>query len=310
VTSRRTAANAVLLCASLLATEGRAEKLQLYVMPDTQTWAANQGGGTLETWRSVADALCRERERFAMVLHTGDMVDTPRLRPEQWRNALSAMQRLDACRMPYAIAFGNHDFDDYPSPRGEMAATGDRSWSALRAQLAHQPIEKSPTGRTGLHPLAPGWSLLAMDFRPTGSEQRWIESALSRRAGDRFVLLHHDCVNLHGIASTWCREFLERHPEIRAAISGHWLGEQRDGWQRVARASGPPLIALYQNYQHIPELAAWGAVVELDPISGGLCVWSENLLNGALTHPAASWRGVGHVRAGPPRTCFEGAGPR
>lgn len=302
--------SALLLCASFLATAAGAEKLQLYVMPDTQTWAANQDGGTLATWRSVADALCRQRARFRMVLHTGDMVDAPRLQPEQWSNALSVMQRLDACRMPYAIAFGNHDFDDYPSPKGEMAATGDRSWSALLAKLAHQPAEKSPSGRSGLYPLAPGWFVLGMDFRPTGTEQRWIDAALARRAGARFVLLHHDCVNTRGMASAWCTKFLEENPEIRVAISGHWLGEERDAWQRVPRANGQPLLALYQNYQHIPDLAAWGAVVELDPVSGGLCVWSENLLSEAITHPAASWGPVGNVRAGPPRTCFQGAGPR
>jgi hypothetical protein len=145
-------------------------------MPDTQSWAANHGGRTLETWRSVADALCRQRARFAMVLHTGDMVGSPRLQPERWSN-----------------------------------------------------------------------------------------------------------------------------------VAGHWLGQQREAWQRVLRREGPPLIALHQNHPHLPDLAAWGVVVELDPASGAVCVWSENLLRGNITHPAASWQQVGQVRAELPRRCFGGA---
>src|SRR5262245_63756907 len=97
-------------------------------MPDTQTWTWNQGGGSLAAWRSVAEALCRERQRFATVLHTGDMVDQPRTRPAQWETALSVMKLLDGCGMPYAIAFGNHDYDNYPPPGGDQNASGDARW--------------------------------------------------------------------------------------------------------------------------------------------------------------------------------------
>jgi hypothetical protein len=307
VTIRRSTASALLLCTSLLATGARAEKLQLYVMPDTQSWAANQGGGTLETWRAVADALCRQRERFAMVLHTGDMVDTPRLEPKQWSNALSAMQRLDACRMPYAIAFGNHDFDDYPSPKGELAATGDRDWRQLLEKLAFRPQQTSASGRSALFPLVPGWFVLALDFEAAPAELAWARSEFARRPDARFLLLDHQCVSTKGVARDWCQKLFEEQPQIRVAVAGHWLGQQREAWQRVPRRAGPPLIALYQNYQHVPDLAAWGVVVELDAASGAVCVWSENLLRGEVTHPAASSREAGQVRAGLPRRCFDGA---
>jgi hypothetical protein len=300
-------AAALLLCA-LLGAAPAGGKLQLYVMPDTQSWAWNQGGGTLATWRSVADALCRQRERFAMVLHTGDMVDTPRVRPAEWRNALSVMQRLDACRMPYAIAFGNHDYDNHPPPRG-VNAQGDQGWQALRSQLAHRPEETAPSGRSALFPLAPGWFVLTLDFRPSGADRKWAAAEIGRRSGARFVLLHHDCVQRSGInlQREWCRSLLDAHPQIRVAVSGHWLGRVRDGWLEVPRPQAPKLIALYQNYQHVPDLAAWGVVVELDPASGALCVWSENLLTGDIGHPAATARGVGSVSPGNPRRCFDGS---
>jgi len=277
-------------------------------MPDTQSWAWNQGGTTLETWRSIAKALCRERKRFAMVLHTGDLVDQHRLRPFEWKNALSVMQELDACRMPYAIAFGNHDFDNYPAAQNVPLA-GDRGWRQVLAQLAHRPAETGPSGRSALHPLAPGWFVVTADFTPSRADRDWLAGVIEKHRDARFVLLNHHCVKAVGPAAgrafEWCRQLVGRNPEIRIAVSGHWLGATRDGWKEVPRANGPPLVALYQNYQHIPELAAWGVVIELDPASGAVCVWSENLIDGAVTHPATSSPELGKIAAAPAKRCFE-----
>jgi hypothetical protein len=286
-------------------------KLQLYVMPDTQSWAWNQGGNTLETWRSVAQELCRQRERFAMVLHTGDLVDRPR-RPVEWENALAVMRRLDACRMPYAIAFGNHDYDNYPSPPNVPPA-GDRGWRRVLEQLAHQPVETGPTGRSALHPLAAGWFVVTADFVASRADLDWISAAIARRPEARFVLLNHHCVNAKGLVPgpsfEWCRKLVEENPRIAVAVSGHWLGARREGWTQSQRANGRGLVALYQNYQHVPDLAAWGVVIELDPASGAACVWSENLLSGAVGHPEASAPEVGWVGPSPARRCFDaGAG--
>jgi hypothetical protein len=285
-------------------------KLQLYVMPDTQSWAWNQGGSTLETWRSVAQALCRQRERFAMVLHTGDLVDQHRLRPVEWSNALSVMKELDACAMPYAVAFGNHDFDNYPAAQNVPLA-GDRGWHQLIAQLAHRPAETGPSGRSALYPLAPGWFVVTADLVPARADLDWIAGVISERRPARFVLLNHHCVNTTGVfpgpAFAWCQQLVAQHPEIRIAVSGHWLGARRDGWNEVPRARGPALVALYQNYQHVPDLAAWGVVIELEPASGASCVWSENLLTGAVRHPDATSEAVGWVGASPERSCFAGS---
>lgn len=301
----RGAALGLLLAASLpaLAAAGEA-KLQLYVMPDTQAWAWNQGGTTLEAWRAVAKALCRQRERFALVLHTGDLVDNPR--PVEWSNALSVMRELDACRLPYAVAFGNHDFDNYPAPE----PAGDRAWQELRAQLASQPLERGPSGRSALHPLGAGWFVLTADFMPSRADLDWIEQAVRARPGARFVLLNHQCADATGLfagpALAWCRELLARAPAIRSVVSGHWLGARRESWKQVRREGAPPVIALYQNYQHVPALAPWGVVIELEPSSGDLCVWSENLLDGATRHPDATSEAVGWVGASSDRTCFSG----
>jgi hypothetical protein len=278
-------------------------------MPDTQSWAWNQGGTTLETWRSVVEELCRQRSRFAMVLHTGDLVDEHQRRPVEWTHALSVMRELDACRMPYAIAFGNHDFDNYPAAQNVRPA-GDRGWRQVMAQLAHRPLEAGPSGRSGLHPLAEGWFVLTAELSAGRPEFAWIDSVIEARPGARFVFLNHGCVNASGIAGDACRQLFERHPEIRIAVSGHWLGAKRDAWQEVPRPGAPALVALYQNYQHVPELAAWGVVIELDPASGASCVWSGNLLTGEVGRPAASSPQLGKIAVGPSKRCFDGsAGP-
>jgi hypothetical protein len=86
------------------------------------------------------------------------------------------------------------------------------------------------------------------------------------------------------------------------------------GFRAIVAASSSQvlrwLVTLFQNYQHVPDLAAFGVVVELEPASGALCVWSENLLSGAVTHPAASSQLVGAVAAGPARQCFDASGAK
>jgi hypothetical protein len=283
-----------------------AGRLQLYVMPDTQSWAWNQGATTLETWRSVAKALCRQRERFALVLHTGDLVDEHRLRPFEWSNALAVLRELDACRMPYAIAFGNHDFDNYPAPK-EVRLQGDTGWRGVMEQLAHQPLAASPSRRNALHPLADGWFVLAGDLSAGKAELAWLARAIEARPNARFLFLSHACVKSTGITPGGCQKFFERQPGIRVAVSGHWLGAARDGWREVPRENGRPLVALYQNYQHVPALAAWGVVIELEPGSGALCVWGENLLSGEVGRPAASAPQLGRIAAGPAKRCFGGS---
>lgn len=242
-----------------------------------------------------------------MVLHTGDLVDHPEL-PAEWRNALSVMKQLDACQMPYAIAFGNHDFDNY-SPAPDVVLQGDRSWQALVAQLAFQPVARAPSGRTALYPLAPGWFVLSVDFMASRSDLDWIAATIAEHRDAAFVLLNHHCVNAAGLVPgesfAWCRKLIDEHPQIRIAVSGHWLGSARDGWHSVAMPKGRKLTTLFQNYQHVPDLAAWGVVLELQPESGALCVWSENLLTGAVTHPAASSSLIPAVAAGPLHHCFD-----
>jgi hypothetical protein len=272
-------------------------------MPDTQSWSWDQDGTTLATWRAVTRELCQQRSRFAMVLHTGDLVDHPD-RPGEWRNALSVMKQLDACQMPHAIAIGNHDFDNHPPPP-DVLLQGDRAWKAVMAQLDQRPLAAAPSGRTALYPLVPGWFVLAADFVWSAADRRWLDAEIAARSDARFVLLNHHCVKANGIAFEWCRQLFEQHPQIRIAVSGHWLGEARDAWLAVPRANGRKLVTLFQNYQHVPDLAAWGVVLELEPASGSLCVWSENLLTGAVTHPAASSQLVGAIAASPPRQCFD-----
>src|SRR5262245_42553796 len=302
---------ALLLASLVLAASPRADAkaqgpVRFYVMADTQSWARNLGGTTLATWRAVAQAICRQRDRFAMVLHTGDLVNDSRQGVE-WDNAVSVLHELDACGMPWAIAFGNRDFDDYT---GDVNAPlhGDLRWRAALNKLAHRPLQVGPSGRTALHDLAPGWFVLVADYIPSQADLDWMSAAIGARRQARFVLLSHTCVSPSGlIAGDWCERLLERHPEIRIAVSGHWIGPAREVWTEIPRKNADPVVLLFQNYQHVPELAAFGVVVELDSRSGEVCVWSEDVLRGAVGHPAVASSPAGPVTAGGAKRCFAGA---
>ncbi len=97
----------------------------VFVMPDTQGYASDQqaskGGG--EHLKLFTEYVCRNRTAWTepgtgkvmpilAVLALGDMV-TDGSRASEWNRVDAAFDRLDAedCRVPYVVAFGNHDRD-------------------------------------------------------------------------------------------------------------------------------------------------------------------------------------------------------
>lgn len=84
--------------------------MSLIVVPDTQLLAFADPDHlvTLANWITTNAASLK----IAAVLHTGDQVDTMGDATE-WNNAEVLFDMLDAANVPYLMAIGNHDYDDW-----------------------------------------------------------------------------------------------------------------------------------------------------------------------------------------------------
>ncbi|MGE9313885.1 metallophosphoesterase [Niabella sp. CJ426] len=97
------------------------EYASIAVLPDTQYYTALRHGGTMSMFQNQVDWLVKnyQKEKIAYVIHLGDITDHNA--PVEWERAASAMYRLDATKVPYGLAVGNHD----QTPNGTPSAGSD-----------------------------------------------------------------------------------------------------------------------------------------------------------------------------------------
>ena len=112
--------NGILLASVVLrpASAESQSNFTLVVLPDTQKYAANRGGGTPEIFIAQTQWIAEKRDalNIVYVAHLGDCVNHAD-REEEWVHADTAFRKLEGSRpIPYGIAVGNHDKYIYRSP--------------------------------------------------------------------------------------------------------------------------------------------------------------------------------------------------
>lgn len=97
------------------------EYAAIAVLPDTQYYTALRYGGKMAMFQNQIDWLLKnyKKEKIAYIIHLGDITDHNA--PVEWERARSQMYRLDAIKVPYGLAVGNHD----QTPNGTASAGSD-----------------------------------------------------------------------------------------------------------------------------------------------------------------------------------------
>jgi len=265
----------------------------VYVETDTQTLSTGGHGG-LRTWKAIHSAVCDHEPPIRAVLHVGDLVDQPV--DGQYRTAEYAFEdRLDGCGVALHAAVGNHDYD---TPDGIHPLQGLTRWFAWRAARPAQPERQQMTAQPSIFvsPLAAGWWVASLPNLWSAAEEAWLRNEIARLPPDAPVLfLHHSCAQPSG--GQWktgrmCTALLEALPRIRAVVSGHWLGPDRETFSMETLPSGREVISIYGNYQHTRKvedggLSRWGLLIELDPTSHTLSVKPYDPVTGKHSYTAA-----------------------
>ena len=126
--------NGILLASVVLrpASAESQSNFTLVVLPDTQKYAANRGGGTPEIFIAQTQWIAEKRDalNIVYVAHLGDCVNHAD-REEEWVHADTAFRKLEGSRpIPYGIAVGNHDKYIYRSPPFSSTASTSRPLSS------------------------------------------------------------------------------------------------------------------------------------------------------------------------------------
>lgn len=170
-------------CGDLPRTEG---STTVAVLPDTERYSDDFPHFFEAQTRWIAK---NHKERnIAYVVHLGDI--TQHNAPAEWEVARRCFSMLDA-RVPYALAPGNHDYDDN-APKHDTSRLSEyfpvekmREWPTFGGVFKEDRLENSyHLARIGSR----DWIILVLEIGPRDEVVAWANSVLERHA-DRLALL-------------------------------------------------------------------------------------------------------------------------
>jgi hypothetical protein len=246
-----------------------ASSTTLVVLPDTQFYAC----GFPQIFEQQAQWILDHRgeRRIALVLHTGDVVDSDV--EGQWQVAAESMHRLDG-KVPYLIATGNHDLAlSRDSLVSQYFQPAQLSSGAFRVEARDDARVDNSFGIVELG--GQRWLALGLEFAPRDAVVEWAKAVLDAHFDLPTVLFTHAYLyddnnrydrsiqpgqpyhpdgygytpeqGVNDGADLWTK-LVEPHENVKLVLSGHVIPE---GTARsiATRASGTHVHQVLANYQ-------------------------------------------------------------
>lgn len=218
------------------------------IIPDTQILSFQHPEIFDKLARWIVDN--REAQQIRMVLHLGDVVHHGASKEEEFRNAGSALARIDEAGIPMLIVPGNHDYDNMLRENRSLdmfnayfgpARYAGKSWfggtfEPGKAENAYATLD------------ADGHKLLfvALEFGPRDEVLAWTDGLLERYADHKAIMITHCYMFLDGSRN---KPGDAHNPKTYPGASGANDGE--DMWNKCFRKHGN-VIAIYSGHQ-IPD---------------------------------------------------------
>jgi len=180
-----------LFCANLPAQDLPGQEFTIIALPDTQIVSQDYPEIFARQTQWIANHA--ETMNIRMVLGLGDIVNDAES-IAQWQNADAAIRTLDG-QVPYALAIGNHDYDN-ERPSSRSAVNYNQYFG--RARYAAYPWYKGSFSDTGNENFwteftANGltYLVLVLEFHPRDAVLDWARAVLEANAGKPVVLVTH-----------------------------------------------------------------------------------------------------------------------
>lgn len=188
-----------------------------------------------------------------MVLHMGDVVNRPFLSEEyQWHAADAAFDVIEDADLPYAITWGNHDYDNetnnrllyeryFPKQR-LMDSAGDLWGDSKGIDDAYYLTEQH-----GAKVM-----VLTVGFFLDDADLAWAAKAIQDHPDYSVILVTHEYTGTGGLAggnATKIRDTLVApHPNVKLVLSGHVTGVNL----HYEEMAGHPVYSVLTDYQGMP----------------------------------------------------------
>ena len=227
------------------ATTAAAETYVVVVMPDTQNYSGHADNQAIFSQQTAWIAENIESENIVFVTQLGDVVghmrNTRTVVPidEQWPFADSAFRAIDG-KVPYSVAYGNHDYDQFPPPATGATTRDAQVWFGAARYADYDWFGgASPDGGSFYQVFQLGdieIVHLALRFRPDEADLNWAKNVLEQHPGTPAILSTHSYLQDAGTARggrgeiaagrTAAGEFIWQHlvndsDQVFMTIAGH-----------------------------------------------------------------------------------------
>ena len=238
----------LLVAAILLAAAGRAhceeaESLPwieggttLVVLPDTEVYSKRHPEHFEAQTKWILEN--REKRSIAYAVHLGEI--TQRNAPSEWEVARRCFGTLDG-KVPYALATGNHDYDDNAPKRNTTRLTEYFPLEAIRKWPTFGGVHTKSKLDNSYHLLTIGsrkWIILALECGPRNEVVAWASTVLERHVDRLAIVVTHAYLfrnNTRYDHTAGKRE--------RASPHG-WGNDGEERWRKLVRRHRNTMIVL------------------------------------------------------------------
>ncbi|SDS24158.1 metallophosphoesterase [Jiangella sp. DSM 45060] len=221
------------------------------LIPDTQLYTQS----TPEIFRRQTEHIAEQAEenKTVMALHLGDVVNRPWLSEEyQWEAADAAMDVLDEADVPYAITWGNHDYDNGTNSR----VLYDRWFSAERLRESAGELWGDSRGIDDAYYLmeqdGAEIMVLSVGFWASDADLAWAADAIEAHPDHSVILLTHSYTGspggLSGEGGRIRDALVAPYENVKLILSGHVSGVGL----HYESIDGRPVYGVLQDYQGMP----------------------------------------------------------
>ncbi|CAM3546036.1 DUF2341 domain-containing protein [Marinicrinis lubricantis] len=224
----------------------------IMAIPDTQLYAQSYPDRTMAQFQWIADHF--NSTKNIMALSLGDLVNRPYLRERyQFELMSKAYGLLENKNIPYAITWGNHDYDygtnhdilykQYYSADRIRNAGGSYFGSQIDNDAAYYLIEKNGAKIM----------LLTFPYWAKEAEFKWAENAIALHSDYSVIIATHKYISRYGKIQDAQAEEIRRRlvvpfHNVKMLLNGHDTGTN----VHYENINGRPVYSIVTDYQSLP----------------------------------------------------------
>ncbi len=202
----------------------------MVVVPDSQLYTQSYPEKMTNQFQWIVDTA--KQNKTKMVLHVGDVVNRPYLNQTfQWQAASAAFGLLEQAKIPYGIAWGNHDYDNETNnrirynqffPVTRLQQSAGEMWGGSFGIDAQKPIDDAyyVMEEHGAKLL-----IMSISYWQTSEDLDWAAKVIEEHPDHSVIIFTHNYIDLNKVSNTdMLNKVVKNHANVKLVLSGHVAG--------------------------------------------------------------------------------------